>query len=192
LQGHTFDVRKTPSYVGLLTEFARRQKGAVRSLHPTKSVCAIGLLAQELTNTHQNSRYPYDSCSPYYKLVDCSAKIVGLGTSTNRISFGYCVEDAMKSEFPVRVYHDRIFAAPCIDYAGKTQLVETFAHNMRIIDTHDVPEFMRTYIAADVCSDLTINGMRFFRADASSLFAEMLRLARQGITVYARSVYERG
>jgi Aminoglycoside 3-N-acetyltransferase len=41
-RGEIFDVRKTPSYTGILTEFARRQRGALRSLHPTKSVCALG------------------------------------------------------------------------------------------------------------------------------------------------------
>jgi aminoglycoside 3-N-acetyltransferase len=65
LQGKVFDVRRSPSYTGLLSEFARRQKGAIRSLHPTKSVCAIGPDAEELTRTHHNSPYPYDTCSPY-------------------------------------------------------------------------------------------------------------------------------
>src|SRR6266576_7244277 len=37
LQDHVFDVKRTPSYAGLLTEFARKQPEAVRSLHPTKS-----------------------------------------------------------------------------------------------------------------------------------------------------------
>ena len=54
-QGKVFDVRRTPSYTGILTEFARRQSGAVRSLHPTKSVCAIGPAAAEITATHHLS-----------------------------------------------------------------------------------------------------------------------------------------
>src|SRR5262249_34619019 len=49
MNGEIFDVRKTASYTGLLTEFARRQRGARRSLHPTKSVCAIGPRAEPLT-----------------------------------------------------------------------------------------------------------------------------------------------
>ena len=191
LQGHTFDVRRTPSYIGLLTEFARRLRGAVRSLHPTKSVCAIGPRARDLTNTHQNSRYPYDSCSPYYKLIDCEAKIVGLGAWTSRLSFVYCVDDALKEDFPVCVYHDRVFAVPCVNYDGETRIVETYAHNMRKIDPHDVPRFMRTHISTEGCCDLTINGMRFFRADARKLFNKMMALAKQGITVYPRSVYSR-
>ena len=60
-QGNIFDVRRTPSYTGILTEFARRQRKAIRSLHPTKSVCAIGPAAKELTATHQLSPYPYDT-----------------------------------------------------------------------------------------------------------------------------------
>src|SRR2546428_7026557 len=59
LRGEVFDIRRTPSYAGLLTEFARKQPTAVRSLHPTKSVSAIGPLARELNGTHQNSPYPY-------------------------------------------------------------------------------------------------------------------------------------
>ena len=102
LQGHTFNVRKTPSYIGLLTEFARKQPEAIRSLHPTKSVCAIGPLAKELTGEHQNSPYPYDSCSPYYKLVEHKGKIIGLGVWTFNLSFVYTIEDALKESFPAR------------------------------------------------------------------------------------------
>ena len=191
LQGKVFDVRRTPSYAGLLTEFARKQPDAVRSLHPTKSVCAIGPLARELTSTHQDSRYPYDACSPFYKLTEHQGKIIGLGVWTSRLSSVYCVDDAMKEEFPARVYHDRVFAVPCIDYNGQTRIVETYAHNMRIIDAHEGPNFFRTHIANDVCADLTIQGMKFFRVDAPRFFDDLLALARQGVTVYSRSVYSK-
>jgi aminoglycoside 3-N-acetyltransferase len=190
LQGKVFDVRRTPSYTGLLNEFARRQPGSVRSLHPTKSVCAIGPLAAELTATHQKSPYPYDVCSPYFKLTECGAKIVGLGVSTRNLSFVYCTDDALKEAFPVRVYYDRIFEVECISYEGLTERVGTYAHNMKMIE-HDVPGYMKKYISAEACQDLNIKGMNFFGADAARLFAEMLTLAREGITVYSKSVYSK-
>ncbi|HKS27279.1 MAG TPA: AAC(3) family N-acetyltransferase [Pyrinomonadaceae bacterium] len=190
LRGGTFDVRRTPSYTGLLNEFARRQRGAVRSLHPTKSVCAIGPLAKELTATHQQSPYPYDVCSPYFKLTECAAKIVGLGVSTRNLSFVYCTDDALKEAFPVRVYHDRVFEVDCVNYEGQTERVGTYAHNMRMIE-HDVPAYMKKHVSAEACLDLNIKGMNFFRADAARLFDEMLKLAREGITVYSRSVYSK-
>ena len=47
-----FDVRRTPTAMGLLSEMARRQSDAARSLHPTHSVVAVGPLAGELVATH--------------------------------------------------------------------------------------------------------------------------------------------
>ncbi|HKC63444.1 MAG TPA: AAC(3) family N-acetyltransferase [Pyrinomonadaceae bacterium] len=188
LRGERFDVRRTPSYTGLLNEFARRQRGALRSLHPTKSVCAAGPLAIELTATHQFSPYPYDVCSPYYKLIEKGAKIVGLGVSTRNLSFVYCVDDAMKDSFPVKVYHDHIFEVECVNYEGRVERVRTYAHNMQKI-VHDVPGFMKTHIPAEACRDMVIKGANFFRADAPKLFELMLALAKKGVTVYAPSVY---
>ena len=191
LQGNIFDVRRTPSYTGILTEFARRQRQAVRSLHPTKSVSAIGPAAKELTSTHQLSPYPYDTNSPYYKLIAHQGKIVGLGVTTNYISFGYCVDDAMKERFPVKVYHEHIFEAPCINYEGETVMVSTYAHDMNKVVHGDVRNFMKEHVSAAACQDLVIRGMNFFRADAAKLFPEMLALAVRGITAYPRSVYRK-
>lgn len=187
-QGNVFDVRRTPSYTGILTEFARRQKRAVRSLHPTKSVSAIGPAAQELISTHHLSPYPYDTGSPYYKLIAGGGKIIGLGATTNYISFGYCVDDAFKDKFPVRVYHNEIFAAPCIDYEGARVTVETYAHDMTTTVHPDMPKWFVTHVSEDACRDLTVHGMRFFRANAAKLFAEMMDLARRDIIAYPKSV----
>lgn len=191
LAGNTFDVRRTPSYTGLLSEFARRQADAIRSLHPTKSVVAIGPDAKELTGEHSDSPYPYDARSPYRKLVEANAKIIGLGVWTEYMSFIYTVDDALKDDPPVRTYHPQIFEAKCIDYSGETVMVKTYAHDMKMCVHDDVPGWMREHIAPEVCEDLTIDGMRFFRADARRLFDEMLWLAQQGITVYPRRLYSK-
>ncbi|HVG30783.1 MAG TPA: AAC(3) family N-acetyltransferase [Pyrinomonadaceae bacterium] len=190
LAGNVFDVRRTPSYTGLLTEFARRQRDAVRSLHPTKSVCALGRLARELTGEHHLSPYPYDSSSPYYKLVGCGAKIVGLGVWTQYLSFAYVIDDALKRDAPVETYYPHAFAARCVNYEGDEVTVETYAHDMRKV-VHDIPRYVREHVPADVCRDLTVGGMKFFRADAAPLFEVMLRLAKQGVTVYPRRLYSK-
>jgi aminoglycoside 3-N-acetyltransferase len=191
LEKKVFDVRRTPSYTGILTEFARRQRQAVRSLHPTKSVCAIGPAARELTASHHLSPYPYDTNSPYYKLIAHRGKIVGLGVTTNYISFGYCVDDALKEKFPVKVYHERIFDAPCINYEGETVMASTYAHDMSKVVHGDVRNFMKAHVSTEACEDLVIKGMKFFRASAARLFPEMLSLAERGITAYPKSVYKK-
>lgn len=184
-RGEVFDVRRTPSFMGILTEYARRQRGAVRSLHPTKSVCAIGRLAHELTSTHALSPYPYDACSPYYKLVEHGGKIVGLGVSTERMASVHCAEDALKKEFPVRTYHDQLFRARCVNNAGETVTIETYAHILGRMN-HRIPRYVKAHVPIEVCRDVKIKGMKFFRADAAGLFDVMVRLARGGVTIYPR------
>ncbi len=189
-RGEVFDVRKSPSYTGILSEIARRHGNAVRSLHPTKSVCAIGPRARELVRTHQCSVYPYDKCSPYYKLMEYGGKVIGIGVSTDKLSFVHCIEDALKDQFPVKVYHKRVFAARCINYKGEEEIVRTYAHDMYKMD-HQTARFVKRYIADDICQDLTISGMKFFRADTKKLFSAMLELAKAGITVYPRFSFSR-
>jgi len=57
------------------------------------------------------------------------------------------------------------------------------------MNVHDTPRFMKHHIASDICQDLTICGMKFFRGDTRRLFHAMMALAKEGITVYPRSSY---
>jgi aminoglycoside 3-N-acetyltransferase len=192
LKGEVFDVKKTPSYTGALTELARRRRDSIRSLHPTKSVCAIGPHAKSLTESHQNSPYPYDRCSPYYKLKDQQgAKIIGLGVSTHNLSFVHCVDDALKEKFPVEPYYKTLFHSRCVDYEGNTQIVKTFAHDMVKIK-HNIPSYMRSYIPKNICNELTTMGRRFFTVKAAALFDLMLDLAVNRVTIYPKASYKKG
>ncbi len=187
--GELFDVRASLSYTGILTELARRQPDARRSLHPTKSVCALGPAAESLTADHHRSRYPYDRCSPYYRLAELDGKVLGLGVSTRYLSLMHSIEDILGEAFPVLPYHAEAFAAKCIDYDGQVVVVETFAHDLSKMK-HNVPRFIRRYISADIAEDLTIGGMPMFRAHARPLFEAGVALARQNITIYPRKVYK--
>jgi len=189
-RGEVFDVRRTPSYAGLLSEVARRHRTALRSLHPTKSVCAIGQHARELVSTHQCSSYPYDRCSPYYKLMEYGGKAIGLGVSTDKLSFVHCIEDALKNNFPVKVYHEHLFSARCINHDGEQEIVRTYAHDMCRMG-HQTARFIKRYISDDICKDLTINGRKCFRADTNLLFKAMMDLAKAGITIYPWFSYAR-
>jgi aminoglycoside N3'-acetyltransferase len=192
LSGEVFDIRKSPSYTGILTEFARQQPGAVRSLNPTKSVCALGPDAGNLTATHHKSPFPYDWSSPYGRLIEFEAKIIGLGVSTRNLSFVHCVDDELKDDFPVRPYFPRLFEGRCLTADGRAEVVPTFAHDPAKMQ-RDVARFLRLRVseqAPDVYRDMEIHRMPFFWANARPLFEIMVALARQGITMYERTVYE--
>src|SRR4029077_5012339 len=63
--GATFDVRKTPSSIGLLPEMFRRTRGAVRSLDPDFCVTALGPDAEAIVGEHPAGPDPFGADSSY-------------------------------------------------------------------------------------------------------------------------------
>lgn len=183
--GSVFDVRTTPSSMGVLSELARRQPDAIRSLHPTKSVCAIGPLAEELVSSHHVSPYPYDHDSPFARVIEHGGKAIGLGVRTTNLSLLHCVDDALRADFPVEPYHTRRFHARCIDLEGYEIVVPVYAHDLSIRQG-DIPAFMAKYVDPTVCQDLELDGRPFFRADTRQLFQALRQLAVRKITIYQR------
>jgi len=74
-----FDARYTRSWTGAIPEAARHRPDALRSLHPTHSVVAIGKLDRWFTSGHELVRTPCGFGSPYDKLADVGGKIVLVG-----------------------------------------------------------------------------------------------------------------
>jgi len=106
----TFDVVKDPSEVGVLSETFRNWPGAIRSVHPSHSISAVGLGAETLTQNHMEAASPCGYGSPYHKLLKQDASIILFGVSLRRNTCFHCVEaladvpyllSAEKSEFDI-------------------------------------------------------------------------------------------
>lgn len=76
-----FDARRTPCWTGAIPEAARHRTDALRSLHPTHSVVAIGKLSEWFTTGHERACTPCGHGSPYDKLADVGGKIVLVGVT---------------------------------------------------------------------------------------------------------------
>jgi aminoglycoside 3-N-acetyltransferase len=74
-----FDVLRTPSQAGLITEVFRRMPAVVRSLHPTHPFAAWGRHAEALLSAHHLGG-TFDEKSPTFRLSDYDGLVVGLGT----------------------------------------------------------------------------------------------------------------
>ena len=71
-----FEHASTPAYTGAVSEVVRARPEAVRSLHPTNSVAAIGRLAQQLTEGHDETRRAY---LPYSRLAEAGGRVLCIG-----------------------------------------------------------------------------------------------------------------
>jgi len=189
-QGGVFNVRRSPTTMGLLPELVRRNKLSVRSLHPTNSIVAIGKYAHELLDEHPNSVFPCGDKSPYYKIVHYNGIIVGLGLHAGEcLSFIHCAEDIMDSKFPVQTRTDEIFDGRVIDSEGKEFIVKTKAAHAQ---THfkDMAGYFKRYIPKEIINNFKTNGVKYFTAKSPELYAKMVELAEKGITVYDKKVYK--
>jgi aminoglycoside 3-N-acetyltransferase len=83
----------TPSHTGILTNVVRKRPGAIRSLHPTHSVAALGNRAAEFCAGHENDGSPCSPTSPYGRLLDWGGKIVLLGVDLTRCTYFHCLEE---------------------------------------------------------------------------------------------------
>jgi aminoglycoside 3-N-acetyltransferase len=88
-----YDPVATPCWTGRIPETFRQRPEAVRSLHPTHSVAAIGARARELTEEHEYSLTPCGPDSPYGRLADAGGYILLLGVTHGSNTTFHLVEE---------------------------------------------------------------------------------------------------
>ena len=184
---HIFNVKRTPSQSGLITELFRRRPGSKRSLHPTKSVVSIGPLSDFLIKDHQEDVFPFGKQSPFYKMIQKDFLTIGLGVSTSKMSFAHCVEDELGKNFPVSVYHREIFEGKCIGRDGNKVLVPTYAHNMSKMN-FNIPKYIKKYYSKKV--DVKYKGRNVYSVSSKNIFQNMKMNALKGRTIYSRFSYK--
>lgn len=92
-QNPRFDVKNSPTCVGILTELFRKRPGVVRSLHPTHSVAALGKDAEEFVKGNELCDTPCARNSSWGKLLDRKADIMLLGVDLTKNTFIHGVEE---------------------------------------------------------------------------------------------------
>jgi len=117
-RGTVFDVKKSPSQMGLLTELFRRSPGVVRSVHPTHAVAAWGRFAAGMVKDHAFSGTPCGRQTPYGRLLDFEGKILFLGTGIGVMTFFHAVEEILESQFPFSPFTKEVYSPKSRDEQG--------------------------------------------------------------------------
>lgn len=122
-----FDVSRAISMMGLVSEVFRRREGAVRSLHPTHPVVALGPDAEHIVDGHSLTDYPCGTGSPFEKLLEKNGKILFVDVSIGAMTFFHYLEHRFRDKLPEPVYEDKLYLATVRDACGDLQTVTTFA-----------------------------------------------------------------
>lgn len=83
----------SPSITGRITESFRHRPSAVRSLHPTHSVAAIGPSAARFCRGHELYSTPCNRSSPYGRLVSGGGQVLLLGVGLESFTLAHGIEE---------------------------------------------------------------------------------------------------
>jgi aminoglycoside N3'-acetyltransferase len=179
-----FLVDRAPVYTGLLCEVFRRNPGTRRSIHLSSSVCAVGPNADYLLKDHHLTLMPWGSDSPFCRLAELDARMLGIGAGFNFMTPLHAAECLLFDEIP---FFRRVFDGT-VRYRWKTAGGETGEHEyMR--RTGDIrPQRLRRHFGPDICIDARLSNLRILAADAKPFIERAVTLGRRGITMYIQPV----
>ena len=138
-----FNIKKTMSMMGFITEIFRRREGVLRSFHPTHPVLAYGKDSKWLTSEHEKCLNLCGVGSPFDKFRQLKGKILFFDVGFGAITFFHYVEDITKDKLPFNVYSDELFSVTAYDENNNKHIIKTYAYNKDIIrDAKKVEEEM--------------------------------------------------
>lgn len=133
-KGQPWDVRSTPSQMGVLTEIVRKDPRSKRVFHPIYSFAIIGKHAEFLGGLRYKSSYERDSV--FGKLRDLDGKIMVIGLSyTNSMTFFHHIEQMESVDYRFL----KQFTGQVTDWDGRTW-TDTFEMLVRNIDMGVITE----------------------------------------------------
>jgi len=178
----TFDVNKTPSGAGLLTEVFRRYPGVRRSINLNHSVCAIGAHAKYLTEEHHLSSTSFDEHSPYYRLMHVGGIVMGIGVGHNlkAATSLHCVESLLRNEIPAfaQVFSERV------TYQYRDAIGNLGEHTFWKRHGKINAKRLAKHMDRKLLLETNISNLKIYSIPAEYLIERGVYLARNGISIY--------
>lgn len=124
--GRRFDVRRTPSMMGLVSEMFRRRAGVLRSAHPTHPTLAFGPYAERFVAAHPLCRYPCGPGTPFDELSRADGKVLFFNVAFDTFTFFHYLEHLVHEQLPFSLYTDAPLDVTVIDADGHSRTVTTY------------------------------------------------------------------
>lgn len=179
-----FMVDRAPVNTGLLCEVFRRMPDVQRSIHLSSSVCAIGPNADFLLRDHHRTDMTWGKESPFCRLMDVDARMLGLGATFNFMTPLHAVECLLHEEIP---FFRQVFNGT-IRYRWKRANGETGEHEFLKRGGDIRPQRLRRHFGTELVTDSKLSNLKMMAADAKPFIEHAVALGRKGITMYIEPV----
>lgn len=186
-----FDVSRTKSAAGVLTEFFRLRPNVYRSMNQLHSVCAIGKDAEYITKDHQFSRISYDEHSPFYKIAELGGYSISLGMPKWYIGTGcHICEALLYGKLP---YFTEKFSIEkeytYIDTQGITFKHKMFVKSKRNYIRYKNTKLIDSYFDKSKFGRLRLSNIWVSTFELKYLYERLMELAREGKTLYRTPIF---
>lgn len=121
-----FDVRRTPSMMGVLSESFRRRAGVIRSANPLHPVLALGPRAEWLVQGHEDLAHSCGPDSPYERMLALRTKALFFDVGLEVLTFTHYLEHIYQASAPVPVYTREPMLTEIIDRNGQRRTIGVF------------------------------------------------------------------
>lgn len=175
-----FDLRRTPSQMGLPSELFRRLPGVVQSRNPVYRVAALGPLAAELVAGHETAPTLCGVGTPFDFFARRNALILGIGKPFEVLTQVHHPEHVLGDAFPVPF--GRRAPLPMTLVEGKTEIPYLLPRGG--------PKWrrdmwrLRAIMAPETLREWSFHGAPLFATRAGDVSRAIIEAASRGKTIY--------
>jgi aminoglycoside 3-N-acetyltransferase len=180
VQRPRFDLKRSPSQMGLATELFRRMPGVVQSRHPVYRVAALGPMAKALTQGHELAEYPNGIGSPFDFMAHHDTQVIGIGKTFQVLTQAHHVEGVMGDAFPVPRANGADLAVTVVDGKEEVQARLTGRGPTWNFDIWKLRQIMDH----QQLREWKFHHVPMFAARAADVTSSLVEAAKRGITLY--------
>lgn len=182
--GKPFDVRRTVSRMGIISEIFRRREGVLRSANPLLPVLAWGPRAAWVIAGHDQIMHSSGAGSPFEKMLELDTKVLFFNVSFDVFTFIHYLEDRFKDSAPVPVYHPEPLETSMIDGNGRKQLLKAYVPHREAIRRRNFPVLRKALIRDGLLKQDRIGNTRLMIVKLTDALKHAARLVDQGTHFY--------
>jgi aminoglycoside 3-N-acetyltransferase len=179
-----FDVRRTPSMMGLVSEFFRRRPGVLRSLHPTHPMLVHGPQADWYVAGHEHCVHPCGSGTPCEKFAERDGIVVFFNVPFATFTFFHHLEHLVSAELPFALYTEERYAVPVIDRDGRPGTVHTHVYAPDAIRRRRFEVLEQTLRRQGLIASARVGNTRLLAVRVRAVVDCVREMSRQGRYFY--------
>jgi aminoglycoside 3-N-acetyltransferase len=180
-----FDVRRTPSQMGIVSEIFRRRPGVIRSLSPTHPIIALGAKAAWLLEGHERCQYPCGPGSPFEKMLQVDAKMVFFDLPFVGFTFVHYIEHQLREKLSFPLYEPAPVKAVFVDYNGHNRETGLYVFSEEATRRRRVEVITDAMRENRTAEWRRIGNTEMVVANMADALATSLRLAEGGMLPFA-------